>query len=227
MSQTMSVSDALEKRISVRAYLNKEVTQDAVRAILETAKLSPSGGNVQPWRIDVVMGAKRDGLVDEVKARIQENPFAQENELAVYPEGLWEPFRTRRYTLGEQMYEKLGVPREDKVARLMWLQRNFEFFGAPAGLFFSLDRRFDKGQWAHLGMLMQSIALAATERGLGTCMQEAWQTRAKTVSEFLDLPDTQQLYCGMALGHADPDAPVNTLRSERAALDEFVTFHTD
>ena len=72
-------------------------------------------------------------------------------------------------------------------------------------------------------MFMQSIALAAVEKGLATCMQEAWQTRAKTVSEFLGLADNEQLYCGMALGHADPDAPVNQLRSERAALDEFVT----
>jgi nitroreductase len=124
------------------------------------------------------------------------------------------------------MYALLGVPREDKMARLLWLQKNFDFFGAPVGLFFTLDRRFDKGQWAHLGMLMQTIALVAEEKGYGTCMQEAWTTRAKTVSALLGVPDAEQLYCGMALGRADPAAPVNRLQSERAALNEFVVFHT-
>jgi nitroreductase len=162
-----------------------------------------------------------------VKKAIAENPFASEAEMNVYPPSLWEPYRTRRYAVGEQMYELLGIPREDKPARLMHLARNFEFFGAPVGLFFSVDRRFDKPQWAHLGMFMQSIALVAVERGLATCMQEAWQMRARTVAAFLGLSDEQQLYCGMGLGYPDADAPVNKLRSERAPLGEFVTFHRE
>ncbi|MCA8895080.1 MAG: nitroreductase, partial [Amphiplicatus sp.] len=181
-----------------------------------------SGGNLQPWRVHVLLGPARDRLVDTVKKAIAENPFANESEIAVYPENLWEPYRARRFEIGEAMYAKLGIPREDKPARLMWLARNFEFFGAPVGLFFSLDRRFDKGQWAHLGMFMQSLALAAVEKGLATCMQEAWATRARTVSQFLGLPESEQLYCGMALGYADPAAPVNSVRSARAPLEEFV-----
>jgi nitroreductase len=224
---TKSASDLIRSRISTRAFLPDPVGEDEIRAILDIAKFAPSGGNLQPARIHVVTGAARDRLVDTVKKALAENPFADEAELRVYPETLWEPYRTRRFTVGEQMYALIGIPREDKMARLLWLQKNFEFFGAPAGLFFTLDRRFDKGQWAHLGMLMQSIALVAEERGLATCMQEAWTTRARTVSAFLGVPDTEQLYCGMALGRPDTSAPVNRLRSERAPIEEFVTFHRD
>ncbi len=125
------------------------------------------------------------------------------------------------------MYELLEIHREDKLARINHLMRNYEFFGAPVGLFFSIDRQFDKGQWAHLGMFMQTLALSATEQGLATCMQEAWIPRAKTVSEFLGLAENEQLYCGMALGYADKSAKVNKLRSSRISVDEFTTFLTD
>lgn len=223
----MKVKDAVMARISTRAFRADPVPETVIREILEVAKFAPSGGNLQPWRVHVVLGAARDRLIAAVNRAIDENPFADESEIRVYPEKLWEPFRTRRFAVGEAMYALLGVPREDKLARLAHLRKNFEFFGAPAGLFFSLDRRFDKGQWAHLGMFMQTIALLAEEMGLATCMQEAWTTRARTVAAFLGLPETEQIYCGMALGYADRAAPVNRLRSERAPLDEFATFRRD
>lgn len=223
----MTVDEALRARISTRAFLPDPVPEADIREILDIARWAPSGGNLQPWRVHVVAGAARDRLVATVKKAIADNPFADEAELQIYPPKLEEPWRSRRFAIGEAMYEKLGVPREDKAARLQWLLNNYEFFGAPVGLFFSLDRRFDKGQWAHLGMFMLAIALAAEERGLATCMQEAWAARAKTVSGFLELSAGEQLYCGMALGRADPKAPVNALRSERAGVDEFATFLTD
>jgi nitroreductase len=219
-----SVAEAMMARISTRAFLDKPVEEAEVRALLEIAKFAPSGGNLQPWIVHVVSGASRVRLIETVKKAMADNPFANEFEIAVYPESLWEPFRTRRFAVGEQMYATMNLAREDKLARLAWFQRNFEFFGAPVGLFFSLDNRFDRGQWAHLGMFMQSIALLAVERGLATCMQECWAARAKTVCAFLGLAEPERLYCGMALGYPDEDAPVNALRSERAALNEFVRF---
>jgi len=223
----MNVTDAVKSRISTRAFLDKPVSEEMMREILEIARWAPSGGNLQPWKVHVVMGPARDRLVDTVKKAIAANPFADEAELAIYPPKLQDPWRARRFEVGEAMYALLGVPREDKAARVQWLLKNYEFFGAPAGLFFSLPRQFDKGQWAHLGMFMQTLALAAEVKGLATCMQEAWAARAKTVSEFLGLGEDEQLYCGMALGFADPDAKVNSLRSSRAAVDEFTTFLTD
>lgn len=220
-----SASALIKARISTRAFLDKPVPESEIRNILEIAKFAPSGGNLQPWKVHVVTGAARERVIAAVKTSIAENPFANESELKVYPENLWEPYRSRRFHVGEEMYALLGVPREDKMARIAHLQKNFEFFGAPVGLFFTLDRRFDKGQWAHLGMFMMGVALVAEERGLATCMQEAWTTRAKTVSDALGMPETEQLYCGMALGFPDRTAPVNRLRSDRAPLEEFVTFH--
>lgn len=220
----MNVSEAVKTRISTRAFLDTPVSGDQIRAILDVARWSPSGGNLQPWRVHVVSGAGRNRLAETVKAAIAANPFGDEAELAIYPPKLEEPWRTRRFEVGEAMYARLGIPREDKAARLRWLLNNYDFFGAPVGLFFSLDRRFDKGQWAHLGMLMQTVALVAAEQGLATCMQEAWAARAKTVSAFLGLSEGEQLYCGMALGYADADAEVNSLRSARVSVDEFATF---
>lgn len=223
MTHPTPVADAIRRRISTRAFRPEPVSEATLRAVLDAARWAPSGGNLQPWRVHVVMDAARDRLVAGVKAAIAANPFASEAEIKVYPDQLWEPYRTRRYVLGEAMYDRLGCPKEDKAARLLHLARNYEFFGAPVGLFFSLDRRFDKGQWAHLGMLMQSIALVADEMGLSTCMQEAWAIRSRFVADFLNLPETEQVYCGMALGYADPNAAVNGLRSARAPLEEFVT----
>ncbi len=220
----MNIIDAIKSRISTRTFLDKPVSEETVREILEIARWAPSGGNLQPWKVHVVMGAGRERLIETVKKAIGDNPFADEAELAIYPPKLGEPWRSRRFAVGEEMYARLGIPRDDKPARLQWLLKNYQFFGAPVGLFFSLPRQFDKGQWAHLGMFMLSLALAATDKGLASCMQEAWAARAKTVSAFLGLADDEQLYCGMALGYADPDAPVNKLRSSRAEVDEFAVF---
>ncbi len=220
-----TASALLKTRISTRAFLPAPVAESEIRAILDIAKFAPSGGNLQPWKVHVVTGAARERVIAAVKKSIAENPFANESDLKVYPENLWGPYRSRRFAVGEEMYALLGVAREDKMARIAHLQRNFDFFGAPVGLFFTLDRRFDKGQWAHLGMFMLAISLVAEERGLATCMQEAWTTRAKTVEGALGVPETEQLYCGMALGYPDKAAAVNGLRSARAPLAEFVTFH--
>lgn len=222
-----SLSSIIKSRISARAFLDTPVPEEEIREILEIAKYAPSGGNLQPWKVHVVTGPARDRVIEAVKKSIAENPFANEGEIRVYPESLWDPYRTRRFNVGEEMYALLGIAREDKMARIGHLQKNFEFFGAPAGLFFTLDRRFDKGQWAHLGMFMLAVALVAEERGLATCMQEAWTTRAKTVCGVLGIPESDQLYCGMALGVPDRSAPVNTLRSTRAPLEEFAIFHQE
>ena len=122
------------------------------------------------------------------------------------------------------MYAKLGIPREDKAGRFARLLENYNFFGAPVGLFFVIDRCMGHGQWSHLGMFMQSLALVAVEEGYGTCMQEAWGMVRKSLHAHFDLPENEVLYCGMALGVPDPDQAVNTLRSERAPVAEFATF---
>ena len=224
MTASMTVSDALRRRISTRAFLDTPVSEAEIRDLLDEARWAASGGNLQPWKVHVVAGEARQRVIDAVRARLEAAPFEDENEFAAYPPKLWEPYRSRRYALGEQMYELLGVPRENKAERLAWMLRNFEFFDAPVGLFFSIDGKMNPNQWAHLGMFMMAFMLAAEAKGLATCAQEAWMTRCKTVGETLGLPEGERVYCGMALGHADPDAAVNRLRSERAEVEEFAVF---
>ncbi|MHA6289183.1 nitroreductase [Maricaulis sp. CAU 1757] len=224
MTDSLSVSAALRQRISTRAFLDIPVSQEQVRGILDSARWAASGGNLQPWRVDVVTGEARQAVIDAVRARLEAAPFEDENEFGAYPPKLWEPFRTRRYTLAEQMYAELGIGRDDKMGRLGQVLRNFEFFDAPVGLFISLDTRMNPNQWAHAGMFVMALMLAAEEAGLATCAQEAWMTRCRTVGKVLGVPDTHRVWCGIALGYGDPDAPVNRLRSERADIDEFATF---
>lgn len=215
----MNVTQALKSRISVRSFKPDPVPEALVREILDVARYAPSGGNLQPWKVIALAGAEREAVSMLAKANLPGN----EGERLVYPHNLWEPYRTRRYKLGEDMYALLGIPRENKPARLMHLAQNFDFFGAPVGLFFIIEERMGHGQWAHLGMFMQSVALAALERGVSSCMQEAWARVRTPLHKHFALPPEEMVYCGMALGYAT-DAPVNTLRSDRAEVDEFAAF---
>ena len=207
----MNVSEAVDKRVSVRAYKPDPVPGALVREILEAAHRAPSGGNLQPWRVHALAGAP----LAELTAKVAANMAGEEPEYDVYPPELWDPFRTRRFQCGEDLYATIGIPREDKPARLRQLFKNTQFFGAPVGLFFSLDRNLGKPQWADVGMYMQTVMLLATERGLATCAQEFWARYPKTVAEAVNLADDHILFSGMALGYADDTAPINALRTRR------------
>ncbi len=223
----MKVSEALDSRLSVREFLPDPVPVDTIRAILEGAKRAPSGGNLQPWTVYVATGGALDEIKALIRSKLAESPKGEGTEYQIYPPNLTEPYRTRRYRVGEQLYDSIGIERDNKFGRLMQFARNFEFFGAPAALFFAIDRQMQQGQWADLGMFMQSIMLLAREHGLDTCAQEAWAIWHKTLGEYLKIPDNLMLFAGMALGRRDPAHPLNGFRSERAPLEEFVTFLGD
>ena len=212
----MNVTEAVERRKSIRAFRDTPVSDEVLRSLLEGAARAPSGGNVQPWRIYVVNGDRMTDLL----AHLADKDFEQP-EYDVYPPGLHEPYRTNRFALGEAMYEKLGIPREDKEARLGHMGRNYVFFDAPCGLFCYIDRGMGPPQWSDLGMFLQTFMLLAQEAGLDTCPQEAWAMRHGAISEFVGAPDNEMLFCGMAVGHADWDKPVNDLHSDRMPLDEW------
>ena len=219
-----SVTQAISSRRSVRAFLPRPVERALIEEMLELAARAPSGGNLQPWHVDVLTGAPLDALKAAVRASLAAGPAGEGLEFAVYPSPLPEPYRTRRFASGEALYAALGIPREDKPARLAQFARNYDLFGAPVALFFSIDRLFDRPQWAHLGMFLQNLMLLAEERGLATCPQEAWAAVHSTVAERLGLPAERILYCGMALGYADEGASINRWRTDRAPLEDFATF---
>ncbi len=220
----MNVADALYQRISIRAFLDTPIDEQAVRGLLDKARWSPSGGNLQPWKVFVVSGEEKAAVSALAGGVLGKNPGGEAGDYPIYPQSLEEPYRSRRFKVGEDMYEKLGIPRDDKAARFARLAENYNFFGAPVGLFFVIDRCMGHGQWAHLGMFMQSLALVAEEEGYGTCMQEAWGMVRESLGKHFGIPDNEVVYCGMALGVPDRRHPVNSLRSERAPVDEFATF---
>lgn len=213
---TIDVSEAVRRRKTIRAFLPDPVPDETIRSLLEGAARAPSGGNVQPWRIYVLNGESmarfRGYLADK-------SPGKPEYE--IYPPKLWEPYRSNRYEIGELMYEKLGIRRDDKAARLAHLARNATFFDAPAALFCFIDRGMGRPQWSDLGMFLQTFMLLAQEAGIDTCPQEAWAPWHESVQAFVGAPPEEMLFCGLAMGKADWSKPVNELESPRMPLDEW------
>jgi nitroreductase len=216
----MNVVDAVHARLSVRQFLSTPVSEDLLKSLLTDASRSPSGGNVQPWRIYVVGG---DSMT-KMREFLTTQPPVEEPEYDIYPKSITEPYRTNRFTIGEQMYATLGIAREDKAGRLRQFANNNDFFGAPAALFCYFDRQMGAPQWSDLGMFLQTFMLLAVENGLDTCAQEYWSVRHKAVSSFVGAPDNEMMFCGMAIGYADKTAPINSLKSERMPLEQWATF---
>ena len=219
-----TVAQAVLARRSVRAFLDRPVDRATVADMLAAARHAPSGGNLQPWYVDILAGAALAALKARVRASLAADPSGEGTLFPVYPPGLGEPWRSRRFASGEQLYAAIGIPREDRAARLAQFASNFDLFGAPVGLFFSIPKSFGPPQWAHLGMFMQTFMLLAQERGLATCAQEAWALVHKTIGEVLGLAEDRLFYCGMALGFADEAHPINAWRTDREPLESFATF---
>ena len=216
----MQVTEAVMARRSIRAFIDTPVSNELLKTLLEKASRAPSGGNVQPWRIYVVNGETMSRFRHHVAKRSEPETPAYD----IYPNKLKEPYRTSRFKNGEDMYALLNIPREDRGARIRRLMENYNFFGAPAAIFCYVDKQMGPPQWSDLGMFLQTLMLLAQEAGLDTCAQESWSSRPETVASFLDIPDELRIFCGVALGHKDPEAPVNSLVSERQTVDEFAIF---
>jgi len=219
----MDIFDAVATRYSCRAFLPTPVPEATVRDILARASRAPSAGNVQPWRIYAIAGKRVEALTSLLAPRMNELPKAEGGDYRIFPE-MDEHYRARRFAVGEMLYNAIGVPRTDKPARYRQYARNFQFFGAPVGLFFALDKSFGVAQWADIGGLLQTVMLLARGHGLHTCPQQAWVSWHKTMRDFVALPDNLMIYSGMALGYADEAAAINGWRSPRAPLEDFATF---
>jgi nitroreductase len=224
----MHVADALAARRSIRDFLPQPVPGDLIRRVLATAARSPSGGNLQPWHIDVLAGDKLAellALMRERQAAALSGDASDPAEYDIYPKELVSPYRDRRFQIGEDMYAALGIPREDRAARLRWFARNYQAFGAPMLLFCSVDRRMGPPQWSDLGMYLQTVMLLLQEEGVDSCAQEAWSVYPRTVGNFIGIPPERMLFTGMAIGYRNPEHPVNSVVARRAPLDEFARFH--
>ena len=219
----MQVTQAVQSRVTCRAFKPETVPAELVREVLQLAARAPSNGNLQPWRVFVVSGERLEKLKQDAVERITTQGW-EEPEYFVYPSPLKEPYRTLRFEVGEALYKTIGVERSDKAGRLGQFAKNAELFGAPLGLFFYIDRSMSQGQWMDLGLFIQTLMLLFEERGIATCAQGYWTGLHQTLARQIQPPEELMLACGMAVGYADTDAAINSLRSERQSLDEFVFF---
>lgn len=223
----MTVDEAIRSRMSVRAFTSQPVAEGTIREILELAARAPSGTNTQPWRVYVLRGASRDSLVEQVCAAheaLRADPtLAAEYREAYdyYPEKWVSPYIDRRRENGWGLYGLLGIGKGDKDKMHAQHQRNFRFFDAPVGLMFTLDRVMGRGSLVDYGMFLDNIMLAARERGLHTCPQAAWNGFAKIILPHIGAGPDEMLVCGMALGHADTSAIVNTFHTPRIPVEDY------
>ena len=220
----IAVARALVTRRSVRGFLSTPVPRATIEAILALAARAPSGTNCQPWKVYVCTGSVRDALSRELVAAHFHDDGTHKEEYAYYPRRWREPYLERRRKLGWDLYGLLGIAKGDRAATAQQHARNYEFFGAPVGLFFTLDRDMENGSWLDCGMFIQSVMIAARAFGLHTCPQAAFTPFHRIVRRHLDIPESEILLCGMALGEVDPHARANALNTEREPVHVFTRF---
>ncbi len=224
LSAAEIVDEAILTRRSVRAFLPRPVDDETIRDILRVAARAPSGTNMQPWKVYVVSGERKEALSEAILSSGVRPEKIEWDEYKYYPDKFFEPYLARRRAVGYALYSLLGIGRREVERMRAQHDRNFTFFDAPVGLIFTIDRRLNKGSWVDLGMFLQSVMIAARGRDLHTCPQAAFAPYHRQIRPILGIPDEEIVVCGMALGHEDVSKPENALRSERAPLEEFVSF---
>ena len=220
------VDAALMTRRSIRAFLPTPVPRAEIEAILDAASRAPSGTNTQPWKVYVVTGESLARLSRALVAAYDDprRDALYQEEYPYYPTQWVSPYIDRRRKIGWDLYGLLGIEKGDKARMHEQHAQNYRFFGAPVGLFFTIDRVMERGSWLDYGMFLQAIMTAARGRGLDTCPQAAFTPFHRVIAEHLDLPADEQLVCGMSLGFADENALVNRLRTEREPVERFTRF---
>jgi nitroreductase len=218
------VDEAITSRCSVRAFLPTPVADETVKDILRVAARAPSGTNMQPWKVYVLTGDKKDALTQAILGSGVRPEKIEWDEYRYYPEQFFEPYLTRRRTVGFALYNLLDIGRREVDRMRAQHDRNFTFFDAPVGLIFTIDRRLNVGSWLDHGMFLQNVMIAARGRGLHTCPQAAFAPYHRQIRPLLGLAEEEIVVCGMALGHEDESKPENALRSERVPVEEFVSF---
>ncbi len=222
-----SVDAAIESRFSARAFLPTPVPREAIAQVLQVASRAPSGTNCQPWKVYVLQGPSRDSLSQKVCAAhdaIYADPaLAAEyrEEYAYYPQKWVSPYIDRRRENGWSLYGLLGIAKGEKDKMHAQHQRNYQFFGAPVGLMFTVDRVMGRGSLVDYGMFLQNIMVAARARGLHTCPQAAWNGFARIILPHIDAGADEMLVCGMAMGYADEGEKVNSFHTPRVPVEEF------
>jgi nitroreductase len=221
---TQYVDDAITSRQSVRRYTDEPVSRDDLYQILNVARYAPSGTNTQPWNVYAVTGAVKDAMSAAIHADFDVGGHRKSHDYDYYPTDWFEPYLARRRACGWGLYGALGITREDKALMHEQTGRNYTFFGAPAGLIFTINRRLNIGSWLDLGMFMQNVMIAARGRGLHTCAQASFANYPAIIREHITIADDEMVVCGMAVGYGDMEVPENVWRTEREPVEGFTQF---
>ncbi|WP_439499488.1 nitroreductase [Bosea sp. (in: a-proteobacteria)] len=223
-TSAQAVELAIRARRAVRAFLPDPVDPALVRHLLELAARAPSGTNMQPWKVRVLGPESRARLEAGLLAALDDPDFKPKEEYRYYPQTFTEPYQSRRRKVGWDLYGLLGVVRGDHEGMKRQTAYNLRFFGAPVALMVTIDRDLEIGSWLDLGMFVQNFLIAAQGHGLDTCPQAIFARFHPVVREALAIPTHEVVVCGIALGHADPDAPANRLVPEREPVENFTTW---
>ncbi len=219
----MDVIEALKQRKSTRGFLQRSVERALIRELLDAARHAPSGANTQPWNVAVVTGEKKRRLEQRIEQTYRDG-VAGKMDYQYYPTEWVEPYKSRRIACGVQLYGALGIERQDKQRQRDQWAANYRAFDAPVALFFFMDAGLETGSFMDCGMFLQSLMLAAVDRGLATCPQAALGEYPELVKQELGYPQDSILLCGMALGYEDADVSVNSYRVPRQEVDGFTRF---
>lgn len=211
------LTDVVRDRRSTRLFLrDKPVPRELLDEALSLAMRAPSNSNVQPWRLFVASGPRRDRLVE---ALLEEASV----ELPVTT-GIPENYIPLRQELGALVYGAMGIARHDAEARRLAQLRNWEFFRAPVGAVVCMHRDLGLVDALGVGMFLQTLLLALTERGLGTCVQVSIAAYPQILRAHLGIPDELTVLCGLAIGYPDPAFGGNGVAVPRNPVEENVVF---
>ena len=219
----MNLNELIKSRYSVRSFTDDTVDIETIREILEISSNAPSGGNIQPWKVYVVTGKTKEKLIKKALSNF-DNGVQEKIEYDIYPRPLDEEYKRRRSECARDMYTALSIKQDDTELRLSQIRENFKFFGAPVGMIVTIDSAFAENGWGHVGMFIQNICLSAVDNDMGTCLQESWSIYPKTVKNFLNIPENEVVWCGIALGYPNKEHPINNYRTSRESTEKFVTF---
>ncbi len=218
----MDIIEAINSRYSVRAFKPDPVPRRALEELLTVAQRSPSWANTQTWEFAVVGGEVMRELRDTLAARA----FAQDDRNPDIPQPEWRPpFKDRRSENGRRLYDLMGIKRDDIEAQLNWFVQMYRFFNAPNAIYIYTEREISNWAILNIGLVAQTISLAAPNFGLGSVMLAAGISYPDTVRRILNIPDSKQLVISMAIGYPDTEARVNTFRTHRVPLSEVCTWH--
>jgi nitroreductase len=224
IARSEAVDDVIKRRFANRAFTDDPVPRRTVEAILEVARFTPSGANIQPWRVYVLGGAEKEAISGALLRSHNEARDQHVSEYRYYASELPEPYLSRRDQFGRLFYGSLGIAQTDVAARSGQTSKNYGFFGAPIGLIITIDRRLEIGSWLDLGMFVQNVMIAAEARGLQTCPQETFAKYHVVLRKYLPISDDEMVVCGMSIGVAEEASASAGSLMPKVPVNEFAKF---